>query len=146
MTFPADIDVTVDVQMTASVPKSLWLYGVGVRDYLVNKDEFYYLFEVGNDGTWYVERHNGSKGFETVVKATKIDVKSFKIDNTNTLRVRAVGSHFEFYINGRKVGEVDDDKLTPPDPEKTTIGLFAGTYEKTTSLTVSFSNVVVAKP
>lgn len=63
---------------------------------------------------------NSKWGFGKVVNDTFTDIIPYQFNAAikgglnvkNTLLVRMKGSHFDFYINGTKVGEVDDTTYT----------------------------------
>lgn len=143
LNFQNDVDVSVDASYVSADKTNSWFYGIGVRDFLKDKAEFMYLFEVSREGKWAFERRNGDKGWETISPYKKFNVKSFDPKETNTLRVTAVGDHFEFYVNGTKVGEADDDTIQTPDV--TTVALMGGTLDSTTA-SVAFTNLSVVKP
>ncbi len=138
---PPDVDVTVTVINTAPDPGGEWTYGIGVRDYVDGNDEYMYLFEVSGNGKWLFTRVNGSKGLETIQKATNITGVKLQPKAANKLRVTAVGSHFEFYLNGKKIGQIDDDVLTPPDQSR--VALEVGLYGNTAKIRAAFSDLSV---
>jgi hypothetical protein len=140
--FPNDIDVTVTVSASNPDVTGEWSYGLGVRDYLDNKDEFVYMFRVVGTGEWVFTKLDGSNGLVPIIKATTLPKQvNYKPKGSNTLRMTAVGSHFEFYVNDVKVGEADDDTLAPP--EESSIILVAGTYSKASRIKAVFTSVVV---
>ena len=140
--FPNDVDVTVTVSAVNPDVSGEWSYGLGVRDFLDNKDEFVYLFRVIGTGEWVFSKLDGSNGLVTLIKATALPkAANYKPKASNILRMTASGSHFEFYVNNTKVGEADDDSLTPPD--ESSIVLVAGTYSKASRIKAAFTEVVV---
>ncbi len=141
MLFPADVDVTVTVINTDPDPAGTWTYGIGVRNYVDNGEEFMYLFEIAGTSNWLFSRLQGSEGIKVIQKATTIRGVKFTSDAENELRIVAVGSHFEFYLNGKKIGEADDDTITPPDESR--IVLAAANYSKTDKTVAVFTDFTV---
>jgi hypothetical protein len=97
------------------------------------------MFRVNGDGTWEFNKLEGSSGATAIVDPTTI--KSFHAEDDNTLRVTAIGDHFEFFLNGKKLGEADDDTLEKQDSYK--VFLAAGTYKGLNKLTVDFTDFIV---
>ncbi|MBC7877122.1 MAG: PD40 domain-containing protein [Anaerolineales bacterium] len=67
----------------------------------------YYLFQIN-------ENNRASFFIYTLDKYTTlmdISTSAVKIGEVNEITVRAEGSHFTFYVNNTKVGEIDDDRL-----------------------------------
>ena len=67
----------------------------------------YYLFQVDENG-------RASFFIYTLDKYTTLmdrGTSAVKIGEANEVTVHAEGSHFIFYVNGSKVGEIDDDRL-----------------------------------
>jgi hypothetical protein len=139
--FPADVDVTVTATITDADPNGDSLYGIVVRGYVQNKQDYLYMYVISTAGKWQFARLNGSKGIENVVKQTTIKSGIFKADSSNTLRVVAVGSRFTFYLNGKKVGEATDSKLKAP--EESYVALLAGTFSSSEYSTTAFTDLTV---
>jgi len=78
----------------------------GLAFRLTNQNQFYFM-GLTCDGTWGFNRYTSSNGTETILDYTESDVIN-PTDQPNRIGVLANGSHFEFYINGVKVGEADD--------------------------------------
>jgi hypothetical protein len=57
---------------------------------------------------------------------------------TNHLRVKAVGGHFTFYVNGQELATFDDSTFEGGD-----VGLIAGTFADQVNVHASFSNLTV---
>ena len=73
----------------------------------------------GNYYSFYIDS-NSKWGFSKHVNNTRTDVIPYQFNAAikgglnvkNTLLVRMKGSHFDFYINGTKVGQADDSTYT----------------------------------
>lgn len=97
-------DATISVDMQQISGPITWFYGLVFRR--VSKGN-YYVFDIDSNGKWL---------FGKDVNDTYSDILPYRPDSgiktglnaVNTLLVRMKGSHFEFYINGTKVGETDD--------------------------------------
>lgn len=140
--FPNDIDVTATISAVNPAANGEWSYGLGVRDYEDNKDEFAYMFRVFGTGQWIFSRLDGSNGLVGIVKVTPLPKEAnFKPKGTNTLRITAVGNHFEFFVNDAQVGQADDDSLRPP--EESGIILVAGVTPKGSRIKAVFTEVIV---
>jgi len=71
----------------------------------------YYLFSIDSNGKWR---------FSKVVNNTFADILPFVpnsaihhgANEVNTLKVRAIGTHFTFFVNGIQVGEADDSTFS----------------------------------
>lgn len=79
-------------------------YAVAFRD----DGDNYYLFTTGDGGQfavflWY------NQNWKTLMDWK--DTPAIHPGESNRLAVLAQGNHFEFFINGEKVGEADDDQL-----------------------------------
>lgn len=67
----------------------------------------YYSFEIDGSGHWYVYRSTDSILTALVNPTTNAAIKK-GLNQENQLQIRAIGSHFEFFANGVKLGAVDD--------------------------------------
>ncbi|MEP7288529.1 MAG: hypothetical protein ABI947_22485 [Chloroflexota bacterium] len=140
---PADVDVTVTVDADEKLSVGSYSYGVGVRYYAnKNNDAYFYLFQVLNTGEWMFTRYNGADDPVVVVERTKI--KSFSNKVANKINITAVGNHFEFFINNKKVGEADDDQLEVQ--KSYTLVLTATCFDEKSSAAATFTGLVVAIP
>jgi hypothetical protein len=71
----------------------------------------YYLFSIDSNGKWR---------FSKVVNNTFADILPYVPNSAihhganavNTLKVRAIGTHFTFFVNGIQVGEADDSTFS----------------------------------
>ena len=68
----------------------------------------YYIFDIRDDKTFRVAVY-AKQSFDFLIFDQQSD--AIRPNKANVLEVTAIKSHFEFYINGQKVGEVDDDKI-----------------------------------
>jgi hypothetical protein len=65
-------------------------------------------------------------------------------DAATVLRIVAAGKHFAFYLNGDKVGEVDDSALETLAENQ--IALLVGTQKNTPKQLVKFTDLEVVAP
>lgn len=137
--FPADIDMTATVLNPDPDPNGMWNYGIGVRGYTTDDQDYFYMFRVSGDSTWEFDKLEGSAGNTFIIEPTPL--KTFHPEDENALRITVVGDHFEFFLNGKKLGEVDDESLEKQD--EYLIFLTAGTYKDSDKLTANFTEVIV---
>jgi hypothetical protein len=78
-------------------------YGIAFRHSSYNR----YEFDIQSRGDWYVLQDINGK-FSDLVEPTKNPAIHAGLNATNVLKVQARGGHYDFFINGTKVGEVDD--------------------------------------
>lgn len=98
---PADIEVSV--RATRMAGPDTGGYGIVMRRTQGNR----YEFDITGKGEWYVlDQANGQ--FSNLVVPTPNAAIKTGLGATNVLKVHALGAHFEFWINGVKVGEVTD--------------------------------------
>jgi hypothetical protein len=141
VTFPADVDVTVTATVTDADPNGESVFGILVRGYSQNKQDYQYMYLIRSSGQWAFARLNGSKGLEAVIKSTPIKSGIYKAGKSNVLRLVALGSHFTFYMNGKKLGETNDSKLKAP--AESNVSLAAGTYTDSEYSTTAFTDLTV---
>ncbi len=82
-------------------------YGLGLR---LNAAGDEYLFAIDGNGHWLFGKYIAGV-FITIVSPTANAAIKQGLGSANTLTVRAIGSHFEFAINGTSVGAADDTAL-----------------------------------
>jgi hypothetical protein len=83
-------------------------YGIGFRRSSTNS---YYEFEIASNSRWQFAKFvNGT--FSTIVQPTLNAAIKGGLNTVNTLSVHAQGSHFEFYVNGTKLGEATDSTFS----------------------------------
>ncbi len=138
--FPADVDVIVTAKTINPDPSGDWSYGVGARyNFTSDGKRYLYFFEVTGTGEWDFAKFDGADKILFIVKLTKI-TGNFNPKAANELRMVARGSHFEFYLNGKKLGEADDDSIVG---EESSIVLLASTLTKASKVTVNFIDLMV---
>jgi hypothetical protein len=93
---------------------------------------------VFGDGSWQFAVHPKA---QTSTVLTDGQLSDFKPDAVTKLRIVALGSHFELYINDVKVGTADDSTLETVEANQ--IILLGGTADKTISQLVKFTNLAV---
>ncbi len=137
--FPQDIDITATMINTAPDVSGDWSYGIGLRGYSEGDQDYFYLFSISGTGKWQFEKMNGADGLQEIVKPTALKT-TFHAKEENTLRATVVGSHFTFYLNGKKVGEADDDSLAQQDEYKIVLSVVTNTSSK---ISTTFTDVSV---
>lgn len=100
-------DITLSVQARQLSGPSDRRYGLGLR---LNAAGDEYLFAIDSNGHWLFGKYIAGV-FTTIVRPTASPAIKQGLGSTNTLTVRAVGSHFTFAINGTSVGAADDATL-----------------------------------
>jgi hypothetical protein len=94
-------DISVQVKQIGGPPTHL--YGIGLRF----GTGFLYRFDITSDGKWtfrLCHLANCTVG----VGLTANPAIHAGLSAANMLEVRAVASHFDFFVNGTKVGQADD--------------------------------------
>jgi hypothetical protein len=99
-----DADIKVDViQQSGSTEL---FYGIVLRS---TPREHYYLFGIDGNGKWlFVNVPSTSQLPVSVIAPTLDSALHSGLHEVNTLEVKMKGSHFDFFINGAKVGEIND--------------------------------------
>jgi hypothetical protein len=98
----SDEVVTADVKQEAGSTRPF--YGMVMR---YSSEGYYNAFFVDGNGEWMFSRFvNGQRTDIVPYRYTPALREGLNV--TNTLKVRTVDSHFEFFINGIKVGAADD--------------------------------------
>jgi hypothetical protein len=92
----SDADISVTVRWVSGSPSAE--YGLGLRSD--------YAFWVTGDGSWWVSRDFGATTLRQPTKSPAIGMV------VNRLRVHMSGSRVEFYINGAKLGEINDSSTS----------------------------------
>lgn len=82
-------------------------FGAGVH-FRYQGDYFNYGFRVSSIGQWCFYKSLGPGNTVDVVPWAEHQSIRQGLNVTNTLRVSAVGSHFDFFVNDVKVGQADD--------------------------------------
>jgi hypothetical protein len=71
----------------------------------------YYQFGIDGNSEWDFGKAIGDK-FTSIVDLTPNAAIHGGLNTANTLQVVAKGSHFDFFVNGTKVGQADDSTFT----------------------------------
>ena len=95
-------NISVDAQQVAG-PNN-WLYGLVFRH---TSQGDYYQFGIDSHGDWYFGKVVNNTGTALLGWIPNPAIKA-GLNTVNTLLVHIKGAHFDFYINGTKVGEADD--------------------------------------
>lgn len=102
----SDSIVSADIKQTAG--DITWFYGIVFRR--ASKGNFYELF-IDSDGKWEFNKvvNNTRTHLLPYVPAAAIHTG---LNASNTVTARAIGSHFEFFVNGTQVGQFDDSTFS----------------------------------
>lgn len=125
----SNVDVTVQVSQLSGDSSS----GFGIVFRRASKGN-YYSFRIDSGGQWgaFVCQNSNCN---SLGGASDSSIQT-GLNATNTLRVVAVGTHFDYYVNGTKVGSADDSTFSSGD-----VGLSGADGSE-----VVFSNLVIAQP
>ena len=130
-----DSYITVTVLQIAGVEDLS--YGITLRRASAGN---YYSFEIDGSGRWYFYKSALDSNDAPVLTllASHADNPSINkgLFHSNTLQVRATGSHFEFFVNNVKVGQANDSSYA-----QGTIGL--GSNDQ---LEVVYTNFILTQP
>jgi hypothetical protein len=110
----ADVDVKVQVKQISG--QTIEPYGLAIRadGPPSNSPNLRYAFDIESDGKWVVARCDGLANGDNTILCTDLahntanDAIRGGLNVTNTLEVKARGSHFDFYVNRVSVGGADD--------------------------------------
>lgn len=98
----ADVDISVKAQQVSG--PTTWGYGIVLRHQGPGNT---YAFMIDSNGKWVFAKCAGSN-CDNLVDFTANDAIKGGLNTVNTLEVKAVTSHFDFFVNGTKVGSFDD--------------------------------------
>jgi hypothetical protein len=130
VTEQTSVDVTVTVTQVHG-PYSL-LYGIVLRS---SGQGNYYLFGIDGNGKWTFARLSNNKSTYLVQPRTSTAIKT-KLNQANTLEVRAIGPQFDLFVNGIQVGHLSDTAYST--------GLIGLTSER--GVEVVYANIWIAQP
>jgi hypothetical protein len=100
----ANADITVHVAQLGGSTELF--YGIVLRS---APRQHYYLFGIDGNGKWAFVNVPGTTKLPVSVIAPTLDSAVHNgIHKVNTLEVKMKGTHFDFFINGTKVGEIND--------------------------------------
>ncbi|MCL4870057.1 MAG: hypothetical protein KJ063_13920 [Anaerolineae bacterium] len=134
-------DGTYEVEATQTAGPLDNGYGMMFR---VNNDtDSFYLFEISGDGFVLVARcANACEDYQILIGDGWFTSDAVKqgVNNTNVLRVEAIGSSMTFFVNDQNVGTITDATLAKGD-----IGIFVETFSEG-GVTVQFDNFKFTPP
>lgn len=141
--FPLDVTVSVDVQFLDTDDSTQANAGIVVRSDKRDTSTGFYQFEIDTSGNWaFVTRT--AKGAEyKVADSGKLD--DFDASDSHTLAVTSSGSDFVFNVDGEDVFTGSDDAINA-DLDEHYVGLLAGTFQGTDTITVEFTNLCIGEP
>lgn len=97
-----DVDITVTVKQVRGT--TLEPYGISFRRASAGNG---YEFDIDSNGKWVLFKDVNRSGTRLVDYTANSAIKG-GLNTSNTLEVRAKGSHFDFFVNGTSVGSYDD--------------------------------------
>jgi len=132
----ADFVVEVDASQVSGPNNNA--YGLILR-YGLDSDEFY-AFIISGDG-YYAFTVDGANRTDPEFLADWAESSAIKQGNqTNRLKVVAVGPSMKYYVNDQILGEVQDSRFT-----QGTVGFFAGSVDDG-NVQIAFDNLRVSEP
>jgi hypothetical protein len=126
----ADVTITVDVQQISG--DTTLPYGIGFRRPSAGK---HYEFDIDSTSEWVFYSCDPNT-CNAVVDYTKNSAIKGGLNTKNTLSVTSKGSHFDFFVNGTKVGQADDSTYASGE-----LGLLGSE-----NVEIVFNNLLVTKP
>jgi hypothetical protein len=123
-----DANIKVDARQVAG--PTVYFYGIVLRR---TSQGNYYEFTIDSNSKWSFGKVVNEK-YTDLVTQSSLTIKG-GLNTTNTLLVRARGSHFAFYVNGAQVGEMDDTTFSSG-----RVGLVAGTH-----IEVAYNNFQITR-
>lgn len=131
-------DLNLDVEATQTAGAAGGSYGLLVR--MAAPGQFY-RFEITSNGDYTVERHDGAASWERLTDGWQSSPAILRgVNETNRLRVAAVGETLSFYANDTLLVQLFDGAY-----EVGAIALDAGAFNQS-ELQVAFDNVVITEP
>ena len=112
-----------------------WTYHVSLRHRTPRTQDQDYDFDIDSNGKWVVYKCGSGTTCTKLQDYTPNAAIHSGLRASNTLMVRALGSHFDFFVNGTQVGQVDDTSYTSG-----MVGLSSGD-----SIEAVFSNLVISR-
>lgn len=132
----SDLDLRVNATLLDGSPEST--YGILFR---MQGPDAFYRFEVMGDGRYMIERLNPDGSWKRFVEDWEMtDALLPGLNNTNEMRVVAIGPEFSFYLNDELLTEVTDSNYVAG-----RIALDAGTFGAPKA-TVAFDNLSISQP
>jgi hypothetical protein len=101
-----DANITVQARQVQGATNHS--FGIGFRRVSKGND---YAFVIDGNGDWYFGKEVNYT-YSSIVDWTASSAINSGLNVTNTLLVRAKGTHFDFFVNGTKVGEASDSTYT----------------------------------
>lgn len=132
----ADFVLEVDASQVSGPNNNA--YGLILR-YGLESDEFY-AFIISGDG-YYAFTVDGANHTDPEFLAEWAESSAIKQGNqTNRLKVVAVGPSMKYYVNDQMLGEIQDSRFT-----QGTVGFFAGSVDEG-NVQIAFDNLRVSEP
>jgi hypothetical protein len=101
-------DASISVKVQQINGDIHWFYGLVFR---WASSGNYYLFNIDSNGKWEFDKVVNDQLTSIVPYVANAAVRQ-DLNATNTLNIRAQGSHFTFFVNGTQVGQADDTTFT----------------------------------
>lgn len=127
----SDVDVSVKVQQVSG--PTTYAYGIAFRRASAGNS---YDFMIDSNGKWLFSKCV-NQNCTTLVDFTPNNAIQGGLHTPNTIEVTAKGSHFDFSVNGAKMGSYDDSTFTSGK-----IGLLAAGD----TINCAFTNLVISRP
>ncbi len=135
---PAFGDFVLDVDITQTEGSLNSSFGILFR---MQGDAAFYRFSITGNGLYILEKRIGEDGWERLSEDWPESTLLLRgLNQTNQLRVEAIGPQLSFYINDQPLTSIVDSSYAGG-----RIALAAGTFNQG-GLRVAFDNVVVTHP
>jgi hypothetical protein len=104
-------DSTISVNVQQISGDIHYFYGIVFRHASAGN---YYLFNIDSNGKWEFDKVVNHQ-LSNIVPFVANAAVQHGLNETNSLSMRAQGSHFTFFVNGTQVGQADDATFTSGD-------------------------------
>ncbi|MCP4539256.1 MAG: hypothetical protein GY832_19140 [Chloroflexi bacterium] len=132
-----NVIIEVDATQVAAGPESNNAYGVACREQ-GSADGYGYYLRISGDGFYSIAKAANGE-FTALIDWTESDAIN-QGNATNRIRAICNGSTLELFVNGQRLGSVEDSTFASGD-----VALTATTYEDVMT-EVHFDNLMVLKP
>lgn len=131
-------DLILEVDATQVAGSNNNMYGAIFR-YGLEDDEFY-VFAINGEGSYTLTIDGVEHTEPEIIVDWTAASAIHQGQQTNSIKVVAIGGKIQYYINDQLLGEVQNERLTSG-----TIGFFAGSIDEG-GIHVSFDNLKISKP
>jgi hypothetical protein len=101
-------NVDVSVQVKQIKGQTTIAYGIILRG---DTTGGFYEYDLDSNSKWLFRKCNDTACTKIVDFTANAAIQG-GLNTTNTMQVKALGSHFDFFVNGTQVGQADDSTYT----------------------------------